>query len=315
MTWVLVALATLSTAAGCRGARIPGGAGAASGNDRGKASDGPVAVLGGRPVSKADLADYWFERYPEEYGRTLDALLDERLVIDAAHRLGIRVPAEELQKAVNKEVEARRKQIRSMYGDDVDLGTELRRAYGVTVATWRTKVLAPRLHVRLLLERVIRWDTHSRERVHARVIVLEDAARAQRITDKIRRGADFSLTALKESKDPSGKRGGNLPLIGRGDLAFPGVEERLFRASKGSLIGPLEVRVRGKPQWQIYRIVERKPAWEGGYESNWKRLEKDLAERPISGPEFERWRARVRRDGAVRYYRPDGRLWTPPSGR
>ena len=165
------------------------------------------------------------------------------------------------------------------------------------------------------MERVLRWDTHSSERLHARVIVVKDAARARRLAAKIRRGADFSLTALKESKDPSSKRGGNLPMIGRGDLAFPGVEQRLFAAPSGSLVGPLEVRVDGAPQWQIYRIVSRHEAWKGRYEANWRRLEEDLTERPVSSAEFARWRARVRRGRGVRYYRPNGSVWEPPAPR
>ena len=41
------------------------------------AVNGPVAQLGSQQVDKAALADFWFQRYPEEYARTLDALLDQ----------------------------------------------------------------------------------------------------------------------------------------------------------------------------------------------------------------------------------------------
>jgi hypothetical protein len=315
----VLALPVFLSLGGCHGSRQSprqeGAQPAAFGNDRGQDSAGPVAVVGGQRLTKAMLADHWFDRYPEEYARTLNSLIDEKVALADARRLGIRVPAAVLEKAVAAEVEARRKQIRSIYGEKATLQDEVSRAYGLDVAAWRKQVLGPRLHVRLLMERVIRWATHGRDRVHARVIVMDDGARARRVAAKIQRGADFSLTALKESKDPSGKRGGNLPMIGRGDLAFPGVEERLFAASPGSLVGPLEVRVDGAPQWQIYRIVSRREAWQGSYESSWQRLEKDLAERPVAAAEFTRWRARVRRGDGVRYYRPDGRTWSPPGRR
>lgn len=307
----LVVLPCLAVLGGCRSA----GGRAAFGNDRGTDRAGPVAVVGGRPLSKEMLADHWFDRYPEEYARTLNSLIDEQAVLADARRVGIRVPGATLSEAVASEVAARRKQIRSLYGDDATLDDEVRRAYGIEIGVWKQKVLGPRLHVHLLMERVIRWDTHSSDRLHARVIVLNDQAKARRVAAKIQRGADFSLTALKESEDPSGKRGGNLPMIGRGDLAFGGVEKRLFAAPPGSLVGPLEVRVDGKPQWQIYRIVSRQQAWQGSYESNWKRLEQDLQDRPVASTEFERWRARVRRGGGVRYYRPDGTVWEPPARR
>ncbi|MDJ0520448.1 MAG: peptidylprolyl isomerase [Planctomycetota bacterium] len=285
------------------------------GNDRGADKPGPVAVVDGKRLSKAELADWWFDRYPEEYGRTLGALVDERLAIRAAHAQGIRVPRAVLEKAVAAEVEARRKQLSSLYGKEADLAAEVRRAYGVDVEAWRTRVLAPRLHARLLMERVIRWDTRRRERVHARVIVLTNETRAQDLIGRLRKGADFSLLAARESLDPSGKRGGDLPWIGRGDLAFPGVEERLFSAQAGGLVGPLRVNVEGREQFHVYKVIQRRPPWTGTADANWQRLEKDLADRPVGQGEFERWRARTRRDAGVRFYRPDGRVWQPPAGR
>ncbi len=285
------------------------------GNDGAKDKPAPVAVIAGRPLSTGELADWWFERYPEEYGRTLGTLIDERLAIRDARAQGVRVPRAALTKAVHAEVEARRKQLHSLYGDAADLAAEVQRAYGVDVPTWRTKVLVPRLHARLLMERVVRWDTRRRERVHARVIVLADAAHARGIVQRLRKGADFSLLAAKESLDPSGKRGGDLPWIGRGDLSFPGVEKRLFEAPAGSIVGPLEVRVAGKAQFQVYKIIRRPAPWTGSLETHWQRLEEDLVARRVDQGEFERWRTRARRDGGVRLYRPDGRVWQAPAQR
>lgn len=308
--FLIACLAAGLSACRQRGLPVDGALGVAYGNDRGESREAPVAVVGGRPISKGALADYWFDRYPEEYGRTLDALVDERLVDAYARRDGLRVPVEALNAAELREIDARRKQIASVYGGEADLASEVRRAYGVDVATWRRRILRPRLQAKLRMERVIRWDTRTRPRVHARVIVLSDAARSASVMAKLRQGADFSLTALKESKDPTARVGGDLPSIGRGDLAFPGVEERLFRARPGALVGPLEVRVEGRPQWQIYKIIEHQPAWSGDAAARRTRLESDLVAHPMTRAEYERWRARVRRDAEVRYYRPDGRLWT-----
>ncbi len=289
--------------------------GVVSGNEGAADKPGPVAVIGGAPISKAALADFWFERYPQEYARTVAALLDERLAIEEAHRVGVRVPRAVLTKATQREVKARRQQLAQVYGEHADLDAEVRRAYGTDLATWQRTVLAPRLHAQLLMERVIRWDTRRRPRVEARVIVLDSAARAQRVRAKLDAGADFSLTAAKESLDPSGKRGGVLPRIGKGDLAFPGVEARLFAAPAGSLVGPLEVRVEGTAQFQIYKVIRNVPAWQGALDTQWQRLEDDLLAAPVDAGEFQRWQARVRRERGVKLYRPDGRIWTPPAAR
>jgi len=272
-------------------------------------------VLHGRPLSKAELADWWFERYPEEYGRTLGGLIDERLALGEARSQGVRVPRAALAKAVAAEVEARKKQLQGVYGKGADLAREVRRAYGVDVAVWREKVLAPRLHARLLMERVIRWATRRRDRMHVRVIVLDDDAKARDVIARLGRGADFSLIAARESLDASKTQGGDLPWMGRGDLAFPGVEKRLFAARAGEIVGPLEVHVDGGIQIQIYKVIQREPAWPGPLEVQWQRLEDDILARPVDQGEFERWRGRARREAGVRFYRPDGRFWQPPAPR
>ncbi len=271
-------------------------------------SRAPIAVIEGLALTKAALHDYWLDRYPQEYGRTLDALIDEHIVRMRAQRDGITVPEQTLGKAIETEVSARREQIIKMFGSEAKLDVEVKRAYGVDVETWKQRILRRRLRARLLMERVIRWDTRSRARVHARVIVLADAARAQVVLRKLRQGADFSLTAVKESQDPTARAGGDLPAIARGDLAFPGVEERLFRAQPGALVGPLEVKVQGKPQWQIYKIVSRREPWTGDAAARRARLEDDLLAEPMRPDEYERWRARAHRDSGVRLYGPDGRL-------
>lgn len=281
------------------------------GNERGEDVAGPVAIVDGRPITKGILADHWFARYREEYARTLGDLVDERIVVARAHRDGIRIAARDLAEAVEREVKARRAQVAETYGEGSSLEAEVRRAYGLDVEAWKQTILAPRLHVRLLMERVIRWDTRRRERLIARVIVVEDARTARAVAEKLARGADFALTARQVSVDPSARLGGTLPSIARGDLAFPRIEARLFEAAPGQLVGPLAVRPGSRPAWHLYKVVERVPAWTGSAASRIERIEADLDAHPMTAAEYERWRARVHREAGVRYYASDGRLWEP----
>ena len=284
------------------------------GDERARGST-PVATIGRVAISKQDLADYWFDRYPEEYGRTLNALIDERIVSDRARRWHITVSPGALDKAVQTEVDARRKQLQEMYGKAVSLDTEVQRAYGVNLAAWQREILRPRLRMAMLLNRVVRLDTRARDTVQARVIVMTDRARADGVARKLRSGADFSLIALRESEDPTASKGGQLPLISRGDLAFPGVEARLFEARSGQILGPLEVMVEGKPQFHIYKVIRRLSPWRGDLATLGRRLEQDLDASPVTRSEFERWRARSRRGLGVKLFRPDGRVWAAPEGR
>ena len=266
-----------------------------------------VASVAGRPVTAADLASYWFSRYPEEYRRTLDALIDERVVEREARRHGIAVPAPVLDTAVREEVAARKAQLQRAYGEEANLAREIHRAYGLDVAAWRRTVLRPRMHSQLLLERVVRWDTRRRARVHVRVIVRSDAASARALAARLRSGADFGLTAMRESLDPTAKTGGDLPPIARGDLAFPAVEAALFPAKRGALVGPLAVTVDGRQQWHLYKVIRHLPPWSASAPDAAKRLEQDLRDHPFSRGEYERWRARAVAEHGVTSFRPGGR--------
>lgn len=277
-----------------------------------RAEDAPVrmatvAAVADQPVTAADLSAYWFARYPEEYERTLDALIDERIVAREARTYGLVVQAATLERAVTREVAARRAQLTKLYGDKADLAREVQRAYGVDVATWRAKILRPRMHSQLLLERVVRWDTRRRARVHARIIVRRDEASARALAARLRRGADFGLTAVRESQDPTARAGGDLPWIARGDLAFPEVEQRLFAAKPGSIVGPLRVEVDGAPQWHLYKVVRHLAAWPAAAAGTPERLARDLVDRPFTVGEYERWRAGAVTRHRVRTFRPGGK--------
>jgi len=274
-----------------------------------------VATLDGRGLSKERLLEYWFNRYPAEYGRTLTELIEAYVVAQVSRTSGISVPQATLDKAVNDEVAARQKLQNDVYGEGADLPAWVRGGYGLSVAEWKQNILRPRLRALLLKHRVIRADTRRELLVYARIIIVADETKARRLFGKLRSGADFSLTALKQSEHVTKKTGGTLPPIARGDMAhFPIIERKLFETAPGGLMGPLRVEVSGQPQWQIYKIIRRSTPWEDVGPALGPRLEKDLAEIPVSAGELKRWQARARRQHRIELFAPDGRPWSPPGG-
>ncbi|MFO0934068.1 MAG: peptidylprolyl isomerase [Planctomycetota bacterium] len=236
----------------------------------------------------------------------LDELVDERIVGIEARALGVTVPPAVLVAAVDAEVDARRRQLVERFGPSADLDASVRAYYGLDVAGWRAQVLEPRLRTRLALARVVRLSARLRDQVVARVLVVKDRATADAVRAKLDRGADFSLTALEVSVDPSRSLGGVIPPIARGDLARPELEAALFAAAPGSVLGPLEVATGAAVEWHLYKVVERVPAWGGAPSSLLPRLEDDLAKAPVTRAEFERWSSRTRARYGVRYFAPDG---------
>lgn len=268
-----------------------------------------VARIADEGLSAAELATFWFSRYPEEYARTLDALLDARLARRVAAREGLGVPQPVLDAAVAAEVAARRAQWRSQEGPERPLEEGLAAAYGLGLDEWRERILRPRLYERLLLERVVRHEERNVERVEVRVLVRPDRASALALHVKLQAGADFAALARRESADPSAVRGGALPAFARGEWALPEVEAQLLAAPTGSLLGPLLVELDGRSTWHIYRVVARHAPWTTTGAARAAALERDLLALPLEAQEIERWRRRAYRDAPVERYRPDGRPW------
>lgn len=266
-----------------------------------------VALVGGATVTADDLSAFWHDRYREEWRRTVQNLVDERIVEEAAQRWGLAVPGHVVSRAVSVEVEARRAQLQARFGEAADLEEAVRRAYGTSVAAWREEILRPRLRLQALLERVVRLDGRRRPQVLARVIVVDEEGHARRLGAKLAGGADFSLVAARESVDPSGKAGGVLPPVSPGDLAVPDVEARLLAAPEGALLGPFPVTLEGRTRWHLYKVVRRLEPWSGPVAALAARLEEDLQREPVTSSEHERWRARVAREQEVRLFDPLGR--------
>lgn len=283
-----------------------------SGSDGDPSSpEAPVASVGEERVTKAALADFVYARFREAWWQSVADLVDERLVATEAARLGVRVPPAILDAAVEAEAKARERDLKARLGESADLPSSVRAYYGLDVEAWKRDVLRPRLSVRLALERVVRLSSRLRERVEARVIVVRDLAKAEALREKILRGADFSLTALEASIDPSRREGGVLPPISRGDLP-DAVERPLFVAAPGSIVGPLAVEGAGGTEVHLYKVIAREPPWAGEPATLAARLEEDLVAKPVTAAEHERWAVRTRREKGVRWYAPDGTLLPGP---
>lgn len=90
----------------------------------------------------------------------------------------------------------------------------------------------------------------TQSQIRARHILLRtDAGRskaearslAQQLVSRIRDGADFAELAGQYSEGPSGKEGGSLGWVSRGDMV-PGFEEAIFAMSPGEVRGPVETQ-------------------------------------------------------------------------
>ena len=113
-------------------------------------------------------------------------------------------------------------------------------------------------------------------------------ARADKLAEQLRAGADFATLAKAESADTaSAQRGGELDWFGRGKMA-PAFEQATFALKKP---GDISAPVKTPYGWQIIQLLEHQPAKKLPFEQVLPELRKEIATR-IDGQERGRiWQA------------------------
>jgi parvulin-like peptidyl-prolyl isomerase len=154
----------------------------------------------------------------------LDQVIERKILVQEARRLGIKVSPEELNQAISE--------IKMDYpgeGFGEKLGLK-----GITLEEWKV-----RLEEKLLAEKVIRRSFHSQEKVdekevfqyyeshrssfqigqkvRARQIVVADGEEAIQILKRLRKGESFEKLATGKSLGPEKTQGGDLGYFSQGE--------------------------------------------------------------------------------------------------
>jgi peptidyl-prolyl cis-trans isomerase C len=108
-----------------------------------------------------------------------------------------------------------------------------------------------------MTQRVIENVPTAAEHVHARHILVDTSAEAERILAQIQAGADFAALAKAYSQDSSTREsGGDLGFFPQGILVAPEVEDAAFALQPGQFSGV----VTSPLGFHIVQVVERDPA-------------------------------------------------------
>lgn len=215
------------------------------------------------------------KQFKELLRHTLDDMVDDELILQAAAESELNVTDEEVDKAVN-EVKKGNKLT------DAQL-TEALQAQGYSMASYRKDVRRQILRLRavnvLVRPRVSVSDEDVKEAYEkqqrkagavtevrvAHILVslpanatAEEKAAAKRrateLTERARGGEDFAKLALGSSEDASTKdQGGDLGWFKRGELPTEW-ETQLFVADKGDVRGPIE----GPRGLHVFKVVDAK---------------------------------------------------------
>ncbi len=201
------------------------------------------------------------------FQQALEVLINDRLVIAQADRLGIDVPFSEVEAEVNKAIDENRQVLGGEDAFDAQLAAE-----GMTLDDLK-KMYRVQIKNRMLVERVLRRDMERTrteptdaelralfearkselperpEVAHLQTIfvgfesssVASSVSRAkiEALRVRIIEGEDFAEVAKKESEDPSGALGGDLGFLRPKDLREPAFANAVSSLKVGEVSQPV----------------------------------------------------------------------------
>ena len=257
--------------------------------------DPAVAEVDGVPIRASEVARFLFRFDPARALESLNQILDQRILEADASALGVSIPPGVVEARTEEQVRARETEIRVQFGPETTLDRYLRDRYGFTVASFRMDTGAL-VRLQALRDRVVRYEASREDRIRIRVIVLPDEASAREATGKLRDGADFTTLARQVSLAPPE----DLPPYTRAEIRPPELAEELFSLEAGAISRPVRVAEGGKELYEVFKVVERRPGREAPFAAAAEGIERELAERPVTPPEYLQWARRARERHGVK---------------
>jgi parvulin-like peptidyl-prolyl isomerase len=230
----------------------------------------------------------------------LNQMIERKILVQEARRLGIRVSQEELNQAI---FEIKMDYPGEGFGEKLNLK-------GMTLEEWKV-----RLEEKLLAEKMIRsslqyrgeidekevlqyYETHRssfqlNQRVRARQIVVADGEEAIQILKRLKRGGSFEKVAAEKSLGPEKVNGGDLGYFSRGER--PAEFDHVFEME----VGTISEVIKSPYGYHIFKLEEKIEARQIPFEEAKSGIIQKLGQKK-GEEEFQKWfkglkgKARVR---------------------
>jgi parvulin-like peptidyl-prolyl isomerase len=219
----------------------------------------------------------------------LNQVIERKILLQEARRLGIRVSQEELSQAI---FEIKMDYPGEGFGEKLNLK-------GMTLEEWKG-----RLEEKLLAEKMIRSTLHHRweidekealqyyethrssfqlnQKVRARQIVVADGEEAIQILKRLKRGGDFEKVAAEKSLGPEKVNGGDLGYFSRGEK--PTEFDRAFEME----VGTVSEVIKSPYGYHIFKLEERIEARQIPFEEAKLGIIEKLGQKK-GEEEFQKW--------------------------
>jgi parvulin-like peptidyl-prolyl isomerase len=219
----------------------------------------------------------------------LDQVIERKILVQEARRLGIKVSSEELNQAISE--------IKTDYpgeGFGEKLGLK-----GITLEEWKS-----RLEEKLLAEKMIRhalyyqgeidekealqyYENHLSkfqisEKVRARQIVVTSEEEAIQLLNQLKKGENFEKLAMKKSLGPEKVEGGDLGYFSKGER--PAEFEQVFSLEAGEISGV----IRSPYGYHIFKLDEKIAPRQVPFEEAKSGILQELRQKK-GEEEYQRW--------------------------
>lgn len=219
----------------------------------------------------------------------LDQVIERKILVQEARRLGIKISPEELEQAIFE--------IKKDYpeeGFDKRLGLK-----GMTLEEWKT-----RLEEKLLAEKMMRsalqyrgkidekeaqqyYETHRssfqlKQSVRARQIVVADGEEAIQILKRLRKGERFEKLAMEKSLGPEKVNGGDLGYFSQGER--PPEFDRVFTME----VGTISEVIKSPYGYHIFKVEEKVEPRQVPFEEAKSKIFKELEEKK-GEYDYQKW--------------------------
>ncbi len=203
-----------------------------------------VALVNGQPITRAayeralERARY-YSATPDDPtlpSQTLEVLIEQALITQAAAQLNITVSDAEVQ----AEIDALKATVRNEDEWQAWLAANVFTEAEIAEAT-RENLLTHRVREAVIAQGFAQANSATVPRVHARHILVSSEAEARAILEQLQAGADFAALAAVYSRDSLTKdSGGDLGFFVREDLTTPELADLAFSLQVGQVGGPLQ---------------------------------------------------------------------------
>ncbi|MFZ5816469.1 MAG: peptidylprolyl isomerase [Bacillota bacterium] len=215
-------------------------------------SEASVATVNGQKITR----DQFYDRMAATAGaQTLESLIRERLIDQAAEQAGVTVTDAEVDEQIAR--------LRERLGGEQALRQALAQnnmtlaqlLHQVRLQLKATKILSAEIptadpFLKLFFDQNQKlFDTRE---VHARHILVQTEEEALAVKAELEKGADFAALAGERSLDPSAKsNGGDLGFFGLGQMVAE-FEQAVFALKPGEISAPIKTSF----GWHIAQVLE-----------------------------------------------------------